>query len=128
MELPQLTENLNTIQSLPDKPAVEADELKVLFDLSSNKIKGYMNETLLPRLNTVLTQLQNKDVTLEGAINTMSGIVTQATSDITTIQGNITTIQGTLAGLKNGATTKISKGTNAPSTLANDEIYLQYFN
>lgn len=120
MELPQFTENMNTIQSLADKPAVEADALKILFDLNSNKIKTYMNGTLLPQLNTVLTSLQDKDTTLENALTSLSNIVTQATSDITTIQG-------TISGLKSGATTKITIGANVPSSLENGEVYLQYF-
>ena len=120
MELPQLTESLNAIQSLPDNPAIESDELKRLFDLNANVIKEYVNVTLLPQLNTVLTNLQNKDITLEQAINTVSSTLSTATA-------NITTIQNTLAGLKSGATTKITIGSSVPSSLSNGEVYLQYF-
>lgn len=127
MELPQLTDNLNTIQSLADKPAIEADELKRLFDLNSNTIKTYINATLLPQLNTVLTNLQNGDTSLQAAINSVSAIANQAATDISTIQGNITTINNTLSGLKSGATTKVTIGANVPSSLANGEVYFQYF-
>lgn len=47
MALTKLTENLNVHQSLPDKPALSADELKIKFDEASNKIKDYLNETLV---------------------------------------------------------------------------------
>lgn len=118
--LTPLTENLNTIQSLADKPAVESDELKALFDLSSNKIKEYINDTLVSELNTILTNLQNQDTTLENAINSVSTIANKATTDITTINN-------TLATLKSGATTKITIGSSVPSSLSNGEVYFQYF-
>ena len=127
MELPQLTDNLNTIQSLADKPALTAAELKAAFDLNSNTIKTYINSTLIPQLNTVLTNLQNGDTSLQTAINSVSAIANQAATDITTINSNITTINSTLAGLKSGATTKVTIGANVPSSLENGEVYFQYF-
>ena len=120
MSLPELTENLNTIQSLPDQPALTSEQLKAKFDESSNKIKTYVNETLLPELNTILTNLQNGDTTLAGAIATVQSTVNEAVS-------NITSIQSTLSGLKSGATTKITIGSGVPSSLENGEIYFQYF-
>ena len=121
MSLPTLNENLNIHQSLPDKPALNADELKQEFDKAPNLIKQYLNEILLPQIDTLLVNLQNKDISLETALNTTNGIVNEAVT-------NITNINNTLANLKSGATTKISSGTSVPSSLANGEIYLQYFN
>ena len=120
MSLTTLTENLNTIQSLPDQPALTSEQLKAKFDESSNKIKTYVNETLIPELNTILTNLQNKDTTLETAMATMQSTITEAV-------GNITSIQSTLSGLKSGATTKITIGSEVPSSLENGEVYFQYF-
>ena len=120
MSLTNLTENLNIIQSLPDQPALTSEELKAKFDESSNKIKTYVNETLLPELNTILTNLQNGDTTLAAAITTMQTTVNEAV-------GNITALQTTVSGFKSGATTKITIGSSVPSSLENGEVYLQYF-
>lgn len=118
MSLPTLNENLNIHQSLPNQPAVTADELKQEFDKAPNLIKEYLNEILLPQIDTLLVSLQNKNISLETALNTTNGIVNEA----------VTSINNTLAGLKSGATTKISSGTSVPSSLEDGEIYLQYFN
>ena len=121
MSLPTLNENLNIHQSLPDQPALNAEELKQEFDKAPNLIKEYLNGILLPAIDTLMVNLQNKDISLETASNTLNGIVSEAVT-------NITSINNTLAGLKSGATTKITSGTSVPSSLANGEIYLQYFN
>ena len=72
MSLPTLNENLNIHQSLPDQPALGAEELKKEFDTAPNLIKEYLNGTLLPQLDTLLVNLQNKDINLETALNTLS--------------------------------------------------------
>lgn len=114
MSLPTLNENLNIHQSLPDQPPLSASELKQKFDEAPNLIKEYLNGTLLPQIDTLMVNLQNKDITLESALTTLNGIVNEAVN--------------TLSGLKNGATTQISFGTSVPSSLDDGEIYLQYFN
>lgn len=121
MALPELTENLNKIQSLPDKPTLDAEDLKKEFDASGNAIKEYVNETLLPALNTVITNLQNGNSSTASAVNSLQTIVNEATT-------NISNIQTTLSGLKSGATTKITIGSSVPTSLENGEIYFQYFN
>ena len=47
MSLPQLTENLNIVQSLPNKPTQEANELKIKFikEQDYQKIKKRLNKT-----------------------------------------------------------------------------------
>lgn len=126
--LTTLTDNLNVHQNLPDAPTQSASELKVKFDEAANKIKTYINETLVDELNTILTSLQNGETTLGEAITAVSGVANQAALDIISINGSISTINTTLGGLKSGATTKISVGSSVPETLENGEIYLQYFN
>lgn len=121
MALTELTANMNIHQSLPDQPALTADELKAKFDEGANLIKEYLNETLLTELNGLITALQNKDTTIETALNNLQTIVNEATT-------NITSITNTISGLKSGATTKITIGSSVPSILENGEIYLQYFN
>lgn len=46
MSLTKLTENLNNVSNLPDKPSMRTDELKAVFDKAGNIIKKYINETL----------------------------------------------------------------------------------
>lgn len=113
---------------MSDQPALTAEELKAEFDKSANLIKEYLNDTLLSELNTLLINLQNKDINLESAINTLRTTVTEAVTNVTALQKSVSSIQTTISGLKSGATTKISKGTSVPSSLAEGEVYLQYFN
>lgn len=121
MALTELTDNMNIHQSLPDKPALTAEELKAEFDKAANLIKEYLNGTLLTELNGLITALQNKNVTTEAAINNLKTIVDEATT-------SITSITNTISGLKSGATTKITIGSSVPTSLENGEVYLQYFN
>lgn len=143
MSLPTLNENLNIHQSLPDKPALNAEELKQEFDKAPNLIKEYLNGTLLSQIDTLMVNLQNKDITLETALNTLNGIVSEAVSNINNLTSNVNTNTSNIKDVTNkvnintndisniknilGATTKISSGTGVPSSLANGEIYLQYF-
>lgn len=121
MTLTELTDNLNKIQSLADKPALTATELKQEFDKASNLIKTYLNGTLLVELNEAITNLQNGTSSLTTTVSNLQTAVNNATTAITSIQS-------TLSGLKSGATTKITIGSSVPSSLENGEVYLQYFN
>ena len=40
----------NNIQSLPDTPAIGADELKKKFDQTGDDLKQYINNTLIPEI------------------------------------------------------------------------------
>lgn len=120
MSLTKLTENVNVHQSLPDKPTLSAAELKQAFDSAADTIKTYLNTTLSSELDTIIANLQSGDTTMQQAI-------TQIQSSLNTATSNITAIQTTLAGLKSGATTKITIGSSVPSSLSSGEVYLQYF-
>jgi len=128
MTLTELTENLNTIQSLADNPALTAAQLKAAFDDAANKIKQYINSTLLPELNTAIENLESEDSSVEESISSLSTTLTEAVGNITTLQSNVTALQTTVSGLKSGATTKITIGSSVPSSLQNGEVYFQYFN
>lgn len=134
MALTELTSNLNIHQSLPDQPALTADELKEEFDKAGNFIKEYLNETLLVELNGIINSLQNKDTSIDGVINGLQRIVVEATGNITKMQisinninTNITNIQNKTNNYKSGANTKITIGSSVPSSLENGEVYFQYF-
>lgn len=55
MAITYFTEDLNIIQKLDDQPndvgGLSADELKEKFDESGNKIKDFLNNTLIPELD-----------------------------------------------------------------------------
>lgn len=55
MAITFFTEDLNIIQKLDDQPndvgGLSADELKQKFDESGNKIKDFLNNTLIPELD-----------------------------------------------------------------------------
>lgn len=76
MSLTKLTDNLNIIQALPDKPTNTATELKQKFDEASNKIKTYINETLTGEIDTEL-----------GTINTSLGNKANTTDVNTSLSG-----------------------------------------
>ena len=54
MELTKFSKNVSNHQSQPDKPALTASELKELFDKAPEDIKDYLNNSLLPELETAL--------------------------------------------------------------------------
>lgn len=56
INIPELTENLNIHQSLPDQPPLPAQELKKEWDKPANLIKEYINQTLVKSLNKVLDE------------------------------------------------------------------------
>ena len=62
MALTELTANLNTHQSLPDQPALTAEELKQLWDEAPNEIKNYINQVLTKELDSILANKVDKIV------------------------------------------------------------------
>lgn len=134
MALTELTSNLNIHQSLPDQPALTADELKEEFDKAGNLIKEYLNDTLLSELNVIITNLQNKNTSIDGTISNLQRIVGEATTNIASIQSSISNINNSITNIQNktnsyksGANTKITIGSSVPSSLENGEVYFQYF-
>lgn len=59
MALTYFTEDMDIIQKLDDQPndvgGLSADELKQKFDEGGNKIKTFLNSTLIPELNDTIT-------------------------------------------------------------------------
>ena len=52
MNLTPLTTDLNAHQNLADQPTLTASELKVAWDKPANDIKTYINNVLIPELNS----------------------------------------------------------------------------
>lgn len=59
MAITFFTEDMNIIQKLDDQPndvgGLSADELKQKFDEGGNKLKAFLNNSLIPQLNNVIT-------------------------------------------------------------------------
>lgn len=72
MSLSKLTENLNNHQSLPDKPALTADELKILFDKAPNDIKEYINTVLTREIDSVIQTIQSEKIDTNKIINDLT--------------------------------------------------------
>lgn len=59
MAITKMTDNLNIIQSLPDNPALEADELKRKFDEGGNAIKTYINDILTKEIDALVKEIKD---------------------------------------------------------------------
>ncbi len=105
MSIPKLNENLNIVSSLPNKPTLDADSLKAKFDEGSNKIKDYINNTLIPSTEAGQTLLIN-DLTTGGTTKALSAEMGKK--------------------LNNEKQKVIKYGTSVP-TLAIGEVFIQIF-
>ena len=116
MALTKLTENLNNIQALSDKPnetdGLSADELKERFDLAGNTIKTYINGTLTEELDAI-----NGTICTENTVDTK--ISTALSSYYTKSQVDTAL---------NGKQKTISYGTGTPADSfgINGDIYIKY--
>lgn len=117
MSFTNLTENLNIISSLPDKPTLQSNELKNEFDKAGNLIKEFINDTLLIEVTEEI--LKNK-TTVENSLSSDS-----TSRALSSAQGKaLKTLIDELEGV---AQKKITFGTSTPSGGSNGDIYVQYF-
>lgn len=104
MALTKLTDNLNCVQSLPDKPSLEADALKAKFDESSNLIKKYINEILTDEIEKLITNTVNSaKVIVENVLTSESAINALSANQGKALKGLIDTINSKLNGIAEGA-------------------------
>lgn len=94
MNLPKLTENLNIHQSLPDKPTLTTEELKIAFDSAGNIIKDYLNDILTSAIDTgVEEEIATSTAGINNAIldleNTVNESISGIEADITNINNNL---------------------------------------
>lgn len=146
MSLTKLTENLNKVSSLPDRPTLQSDELKAIFDEAGNSIKDYINEILIEELEKLFSDTSKENKTTLELANTLKtkldGIDNGATK--TAINNTLTSTstsealsanQGkslkdlidSLTTTVNGKQKTISKGTAIPYGGSDGDIYIQYF-
>lgn len=70
INLPNLTEDLNIIQSVDDQPTLTSSELKERFDEAGNKIKDYINNVLIKGINETLKVVEGFENSIESKMKT----------------------------------------------------------
>lgn len=105
MSLSKLNSNLNIIGSLPDKPTLAVSELKAKFDEGNNLVKTYINETLIPEIESREIPLTN-NLTSGG---TASALTAEMGKELNNKKQNV-----------------INYGTEVP-VLNDGEIFIQIF-
>lgn len=104
MSLTKLTANLNKVSSLPDKPTLQSDELKAVFDEAGNEIKDYINEILTTEIEKLVsdTAKANK-TTVENLLTSTSTTNALSSAQGTLLKGLIDTLKTKLDGIADGA-------------------------
>lgn len=75
MNLTKLTDNLNNVSSLPDKPVLDSDELKEVFDKAGNSIKHYINEVLTDEIEKLISNsIENAKLIVENNLTSTSAV------------------------------------------------------
>lgn len=124
MSLTKLTENLNKVSSLPDRPTLQSDELKAIFDEAGNSIKDYINEILTEEIEKLISDTAKESKTTIN--NTLTS--TSTSEALSANQGkNLKELIESLTTTVNGKQKTISKGTSTPSGGSDGDIYIQYF-
>ena len=121
MSLTKLTANLNNISSLPDKPTLQSDELKAVFDEAGNVIKEYINETLTDEVEKLIsdTAKANK-TTVENTLDSDS-----IANALSSAQGKV--LKTLIDKLDNNKQKNISISTEEPTGGSDGDIHIQYF-
>lgn len=70
--LSKLTDDLNNIQNLPDKPTLSAEQIKALFDKAGIDIKTYINDTLTSEIDDIVTAIQSGKIDTNKIINDLT--------------------------------------------------------
>ena len=109
MSLTKLTENLNKVSSLPDKPTLQADELKAIFDEAGNVIKDYINEILTEEIEKLVSDTaKTTKTTVENVLTS-----TSTTNALSAAQGTL--LKGLIDTLTSNKQKTITRGTSTPS-------------
>lgn len=107
-QIERINDNLNVHQSLDDRPSMSASDLKKKWDEPANAIKTYINDTLLPGIETnnleLKTDLENKINDLKSEIGKDISIKfeeysTEINNKILGMQNSINSIKTSVNGL-----------------------------
>ena len=116
MSLTKLTEDVNNIQALSDKPneidGLTSSELKERFDKAGSTIKSYINNTLTSEVDTLFANLPD-----------MSNYVQTTDSRLTNSRQCNNSFDSWSTSRTN---LKILYGTSLPDSADNGTIYLLY--
>jgi gas vesicle protein len=108
ISLPTLSADLNAHQNQDDRPALSASEMKMAWDKSANDIKDYINDLLIPQINTQVSSEISSQVSsavatakeeIEEDINDLDTRLTAAQASIGQNASNITSLQNSVAAL-----------------------------
>lgn len=128
MSLTKLTENLNKVGNLPEKPTLPAEQLQAVFDEAGNIIKTYLNETLTPEVEALINaKMQEAKVTVDNVLDSTSTTHALSAMQGKTLNDGLTTANSNIASLENEKQKKITTGTGTPSGGSDGDIYIQYF-
>lgn len=126
MALTKLTDNLNNVQSLANKPPLEAEELKAVFDKSGNSIKEYINEILTEEIETLITStveaakvIVENVLTSTSAVNALSANQGKALKDI--IDTMKTKLDGIAAGANKTTVENVLTSTSTTNALSSNQ-------
>lgn len=120
MALTKLTDNLNNIQSLPNKPSLEADELKAEFDKAGNLIKAYINEILTEEIEALITNtVESAKVVVENVLTSESEINALSANQGKALKDLIDTMKTKLDGIATGANKTIVENVLTSTSTAN---------
>jgi len=121
MSLPKLTENLNKVSSLAEKPTLTAQQLQAVFDEAGNAIKDYINDVLTTAIEQSITStVQANKTTVENVLTS-----TSTTNALSSAQGKV--LKGLIDELESGKQKLISTGTSTPEGGNDGDIYFQIF-
>lgn len=104
MALTKLTDNLNNVQSLANKPPLEAEELKAVFDKSGNSIKDYINEILTEEIEALIAStVESAKIVVENVLTSESAVNALSANQGKVLKGLIDTMKTKLDGIATGA-------------------------
>jgi hypothetical protein len=133
MSIERCTVDTNVISELPDAPAISASELKGKFDTGESGIKEYINNTLIPDIESAITTestsiravIENKNITYVNRFNADEATIGEHTTSISDINSSINTINTTLAGKanSNNVYTKAEVDTKVGAKANSSDVY-----
>ena len=108
MSLTKLNDNLNKVRSLPNKPTLEAEELKAVFDEAANIIKDYINDVLTPEIEVMVQDaMESAKTPIENGLTSTSTARALSALQGKVLKDLVDIIQTKLAGIEDEATKTI---------------------
>lgn len=97
IQIDKMTEDVNIHQSLPDKPTLSSNDLKIKWDLGVTRIKNYINDILIPSVEKFSTEVEKKirdfSTSLEEYINeVITNFKNEINNKINEIETNVRNI------------------------------------